>query len=452
MSSFKKFDADAVLTDRSLPNVYRWLFELAQEFAVLGCIETAKTMISLLLSEYASDWQRQRIRFLNLAFAEASQWPEEIPTEEKTEEALDEIEPQAHPRAFKAATNSADDSAMLDMLLQCAVGEDATTGGAAMERSSALADASVIAVRIASEHSSAIEKIETHSKVQEVLGHISKRLAANQQIQYLTERRSIWPLFSTGALARSIPVDTVKVNNLAKDAIETYTQRFKNELLLEMEKNTIASIKSHPEELGEEVPESIFVLPPATDDEISALERKLETKLPADYKEFLKVSNGFGRTWNGYYLDSALDGVDDIDWAEMITDNAIIQLHEPPNGVFDLQFAIDEWPCYKKALQLGSEDVFEFWILPPQETARAIGAYKKALESPEVLEDKRIETMKITDSKYGSWEAFEKLDSSYGTFTKFLQEKVKISAMGCWEGEGQIEQACFSYSCKPDDN
>ncbi|KAH7160969.1 hypothetical protein EDB81DRAFT_783675 [Dactylonectria macrodidyma] len=365
---------------------------------------------------------------------------------------------------------------MLGILLKNADGEDATTGGEAMGRSSALADAFVVAVRIASEHSSSIEEIEAHSKVQEVLGHISKRLAANQQIQYLTERRSIWPLLSAGALARSIPVDTVTVTNLAKDAIDTFTQRLKNgrnehsiekksikELLLELESNTIANAKDFYLELGEEMPESLFVLPPATDEQISALESKLKTKLPADYKEFLKLSNGFGRAWNGYFLDPALNDVDEIDWAEMYTADAPIELHETPTGCFDLETKDNGWPTYEKALQLGTEDLFDFWFLPPQEAAKALKAYKEALKSPEMPEDQRVQTLKIIDSKYGSWEALEKLEwdvvelsdgvnVSFGSFTQFLQEKVKSSAAGCWQGEGQIEEACFSYGCKPGGN
>ncbi|KAH7017251.1 hypothetical protein EDB80DRAFT_704455 [Ilyonectria destructans] len=475
--AFKKFDADAILTDRSLPDVYRSLFALAQEFAILGHIETAKTMISLLLSEYTSDWQRRQIRYLRLAFAEANQWPEEISSDERTEEALNKIEPQMPPNVNYEALDSQNDAAKLETLLKHADGEDATTGGGAMQRSSTLADALVVAIRIASEHASSLEGIENHEKVQEVLGHISKRLSANQQIQYLTERRSIWPLLLSGALSRSIPVDTNKVNALAKDVIDTFTERLKNgrkahpvetksikELLIELERNTVANVERDALEFGGEVPESLFIFPPATDGQVSALEHKLNTKLPNDYKEFLKLSNGFGRTWNGYYLDPPLDGVDDIDWADVYTEDAPIALHETPTGNFDLDLSEEgEWPIYEKALQLGTEDIFDYWFLPPQETKKALEAYREVLKTPEVSEEKKTQTIKLITSKYRSWEAFEKLewvvvemshgeDTSCGSFTQFLQEKVNRSAKGMWQGEGEIEEGCFSYSCKPSGN
>lgn len=55
MASLKKYDPDAILTDPDLGWVYRSMHEMAKEFAILGQIETAKTLISLLLSQYSSE-------------------------------------------------------------------------------------------------------------------------------------------------------------------------------------------------------------------------------------------------------------------------------------------------------------------------------------------------------------------------------------------------------------
>ena len=57
----KKFDRIAILTNPSLKEVYDKLTDLAKEFAVLGEIETTKALISLLLQDTTSDWQRRQI-------------------------------------------------------------------------------------------------------------------------------------------------------------------------------------------------------------------------------------------------------------------------------------------------------------------------------------------------------------------------------------------------------
>jgi hypothetical protein len=50
--------------------------------------------------------------------------------------------------------------------------------------------------------------------------------------------------------------------------------------------------------------------PPATDQQIADLEKQLKIVLPADYKDFLKVSNGFAGTVNNFVVD--IDPVDKI--------------------------------------------------------------------------------------------------------------------------------------------
>ena len=43
--------------------------------------------------------------------------------------------------------------------------------------------------------------------------------------------------------------------------------------------------------------------PPATDEQIAELESQLQIELPNDYKEFLKVTNGFAGTVNEFVVD-----------------------------------------------------------------------------------------------------------------------------------------------------
>lgn len=67
-----------------------------------------------------------------------------------------------------------DDLSQLERLLKHAENCDASTGGEAMQRNNALADALVMAIRLASKHGSSIKETKADVKVQEVLSHASK--------------------------------------------------------------------------------------------------------------------------------------------------------------------------------------------------------------------------------------------------------------------------------------
>ncbi|KAJ4322069.1 hypothetical protein N0V84_005007 [Fusarium piperis] len=473
MTQFKKFDAETILTSSDLPALYHSIHELAKEFAVLGQIKTAKSLISLLLSQYSSDWQLRQIGPLNFAFAEVNEWPDQISQEERTEEALDNLATSITLDLGNESDAEEDDPAELDVLLQTAKHSDASSGGAAIERSNALASALAMAIRLASQHTSSVEEIEADPKVQKALEYIAVRMHANQAINSLIQHRKNWCLLSTGALARKIPVDMTKVKAFGQEVIATFTERLKNgrhthprekkpikELLDELDRNTKANGTSHYAEIEEEVPESLFILPPATDDQISALERRLDIVLPDDYKQFLKISNGFGGSWNGYYLEPPIHGVDDVEWADIYCDTLPLELHETPTGNLDLELPDGrEWPTYGRPLELGSYDVLQSLFIPPHVTRTAIEAYKECLESLKTPDAVKQHTLKHIASKYGSWEAFEKLDwvameehhsesLACGTFMQFLQERVRKSEMS--HREGERDRRSFAYSFMAD--
>ncbi|KAF4962541.1 hypothetical protein FSARC_9319, partial [Fusarium sarcochroum] len=127
MSRSKKFDREAILTNRSLPEVYNSLVDLAQEFAVLGEVDTARSLISLLLRDTTSDWQRNQVRHLEPFFAETNQWPDEILENERTEQKSDKIAPK-HPRDADDADAAQDDQTQLQELLKRARNDDPTLG------------------------------------------------------------------------------------------------------------------------------------------------------------------------------------------------------------------------------------------------------------------------------------------------------------------------------------
>ncbi|KAM0546665.1 hypothetical protein ACHAPJ_010803 [Fusarium lateritium] len=472
MSPSKKFDRLNILTNPSLKDVYRDLISLAEEFAVLGHISTARTLISLLLSEDSSEDQQREIRYLNYAFAETDIWPDEIFMADREEKELEDIamhEPRASPSDSGSEMGDSDYARFHD-LLYTDEGCDATSGRSAKSRSAALADALAIAIDMASDANSGISEIEQDKKVQKVLDHISRRMHSDGAVKCLTERRVNWKILATGALTRKIDVDMARLDALAEEVIATFKKRFEKgrqsqkgsikELLMELDRNTRNNSDTY-EENDEPVPETLFSVP-ATDEQILEVERKLDIQLPNEYRDYLKISNGFGGEglWNGYFLVAPLFGTDDLEWTQGF--ELPIMLHESVTAGWDLSLSDDrEWPSYEKVLLLGRLDIFEIVFIPPDLTKKVFEVYREALGSSHISDDVKQRVHKSIASQYGSWEEFQKLEwvavsfdegspTTHGTFTQLLQDKVRESCRTDSDGGAALRLASIAYSCMPD--
>ncbi|KAJ4245754.1 hypothetical protein NW762_013878 [Fusarium torreyae] len=471
MGTSKKFDRLNILTNPSLKDVYRDLISLAEEFAVLGHISTAKTLISLLLSQDSSEDSQREIQYLNYALAETDNWPDEISMADREEKALEDIamhEPGVSPSDSGSEMGDSDYARFHD-LLYTDEGCDATSGRSAKSRSAALADALAIAIDMASDGSSDIREIEQDKKVQKVLVRISRRMHSDGAVQSLTERRVNWTVLATGALARKIDVDIAKLDALAEEVIATFKERFENgrksqegsieELLMELDRNTRNNNDTH-EENDEPVPETLFSTP-ATDEQILEVERKLDIQLPNEYREYLRISNGFGGEglWNGHFLVAPLFGTDDLEWIKGF--ELPLMLHESVTAGWDLSLPDDrEWPSYEKVLLLGRLDIFEIVFIPPDLTKKVLEAYREALGGSHISDDVKQQIYKSIASQYGNWDEFQKLEwvaasfdegwpTTHGTFTQLLQDKVRESSRTDSEGEAALRLASIAYSCMP---
>ncbi|KAF4944213.1 hypothetical protein FSARC_14728 [Fusarium sarcochroum] len=473
MGPYKKFDRFNILINPSLQEVYHHLITLAEEFAVLGHMSAAKTLISLLLSQDASQDHHREIQYLKYAFAESNIWPDEITLESRREEELEGIvmlEPGVSPSDSGSEMGDTDYARFHDLLYtdeNC----DGMDGRPAMTRSAALADALAIAIDMASEDNPDIQEIEKDKKVQKVLDRISRRMHSHHAAKCLTERRINWSLLATGALARKIPVDLAKLDAFSEEVIATFKNRFEKgrqlhegsikELLIELDRNTRNNSDASQYQM-EPVPETLFSAP-ATDEQILAVERKLDIQLPDDYREYLKISNGFGGEglWNGYHLVAPLFGTDDLEWEEGF--DIPIELHESVTAGWDLSFPDDlEWPSYEKELLLfGRSDIFAVYFIPPDLTKKVLEAYSEAFSSSDISNDLKQQIHKSIASQYGSWDEFQKLEwvavsmdegwpTAHGTFTQFLQDKVRESSRADSEGEAVSRWGSIAYSCMPD--
>ncbi|KAF5662725.1 hypothetical protein FHETE_7831 [Fusarium heterosporum] len=472
MSYEQKFDREAILTNPSLPEVYTKLVDLAQDFAVLGAIGITKDLVSLLLRDTTSDWQRKQLQIFEPFFAAANEWPDEIPEEERSE-ATAERAAAKHDLDTEGSDVRQDEEGQLRGQLKRV--EDAESNHDNRMGSSSLANALYLAVRLASRKVSDINKVRNDKRVQKILERVAKKLYIPGVIRFLAGRHELCGLLSTGVLAQKVPVNEENLKALGENVVKTFAERFKDgriahkfeskpmkELLLELERNTKAKSGGHWAEMEEPAPQTLFV-PPATDEQISNLEKRLDVTLPDDYKEFLKISNGFGGTWNGYHLDPPLFGADDVDWVTEGFELPFLELHDSISGVIELRLPGDlpEWPDSGKTIKIGSEDIFSVLLITPQNTRKILDAYNQAMEGSETPDAAKQQVTKVIEARYGSYEEMQKLEWATveshdsetlpcGTFRQFLEQRLRRTMRGPSPEEYEKEAGSVAFSCLAD--
>ena len=146
---------------------------------------------------------------------------------------------------------------------------------------------------------------------------------------------------------------------------------------------------------------------------LTALEKRLGVDLPADYKDFLAVTNGFGLNatddksefgvYNGAFPTEALHSADQVRWVDAASTFPLDMLEIPSemaNTVVPLMNGAtpttngpsrDVLPLLHRVLEIGKADCDSLWLVPPKVVNKAKDAYftmhemadkggKKALE------------------------------------------------------------------------
>ncbi|KAF5624483.1 hypothetical protein F52700_9652 [Fusarium sp. NRRL 52700] len=467
MAQPNKFDREEILSSTSLPEVYNKLIKLAEEFSVLGEIGTAKDLVSLLLKDTTSQWQRKQLHHFEPFFAAANIWPDEIPDNERSEAAFDKT-------ASKHALDTDDVEEQDDKgNFQEQIKKVHQFGA----DGSSLADALSSAFRLVSKQTSDLEEIQNNSRVQEVLELLAQNLYKRGIISRLAGRHDLSGLLATGALARKVPVDKKKIEVLGKEVVATFTERFSKgrkpldiesrpmkDVLLELERNTKPKSLGFWEEMEQDPPTTLFSLPPATDEQISSLEKRLKVTLPDDYKEFLRITNGFGGTWNGFHLDPPLHSVDDVQWSDPLFEVPFVQFHESISGVLNLDLPKrDDWPNSGPNIEIGREDVLGILLITPDCTKTVLEAYETAFKGSDTSEDDKKQEMKVIEAHYGSYDNMKKLDWATiefhdsedipcGTFRQFLENRLRRTRTVGYPDENSKEAGSLAYSCLADNS
>ena len=457
---------ESVLQNTSLSTVEYELSQCATQLALLGEIDSARELGSILLTAGPVRGRRVFNPQLDFAWKETGQWPEGIPENEKTEQALSELgnvyEGNWGVGVQDESLRTFDEKGLKACLQEDDQYADASTGWSAMAKSQRLVKALDISLRLhpidgkqnsddvvhptdktkgsdgkGTEAGEEIDRLKVSSldkQSADILNRIVARWGANQQITYLAEAHPLWPLFLRGLVADAMDISQDELKAKGGKLVEAFSERLKNppgssplssmttKGLLELaDNNTVKGAgTAHYSEMGDEPPETLL-RDPASKEDISDLEQRLDITLPQDYKAFLSISNGLGCNddgiYNGYFPDPSLHAASDVHWVEDDYIELPVELLEIPREIEALIPAEKhksrlQWdtplPLFDLVLELGTADIDSIWLVHPRLVAQARGAYMKMHEVANGEQRKVLE--RAIQAFAGSMDAFEKLE------------------------------------------
>ncbi|KAJ4302685.1 ribosome-recycling factor [Kalmusia sp. IMI 367209] len=285
------------------------------------------------------------------------------------------------------------------------------TGALAIDASSALVSTLDLVLDVES-HSASVDPAPSSK---DILDEISKHMNANMRIQKLAESRRAWGILKDGALGKALNLDDDKVHAFVHQVENVLDERFRDGRMVPQDmpmRKLLEQIEHNgfhlpdPEDHAPLDPEfeKTFFRKPVAASEITDVEKRLAVDLPDDYKEFLKVSNGFGPLYNGVIFNPPLLKVEEVRW---LTDEEdyFTDLHFDPlddTGVASSDVTVG------KAIEIGKHDIYNTWLIPPSKTDEYKEYVRKTLDhrSSNVSEERKKKMRQQIQSFAGSEEVF----------------------------------------------
>lgn len=444
MNNTTPFPQSEILFNPSLPVVYTHIRTLATELAVLGKIEAASELISLLLQSHDTEREFANVKPLEPAFEYTGLWPDILAHRPRSRELAPRDPPPPPPPK--------DESEYEDLM--------------STERDPARCLAMAVAL-CAEARTGDLDAVVRDERVRRALGMVGERFHAC--VAGVAGYGGLWPVLARGVLARQVGVDEGKLEGVAGEVVRTVRMRLEEgrrgseyagmtvrELLEELDANT----KKYARESGKEISGSCLRAP-ATEAAIRALEKKLDVPaLPEDYREFLLASNGLESVFDGRGMTPPFHAAEDVVLSKHpgIFEHPLVLVSES-SGTDELirQFGSDAWPQVSTQLEIACEYERVFLLTAPVDVKPTVEAYKAALESENVSDAWKAETRQAIVDLYGSLEAFEKLEWAMiydinfdptipvGTLRDWLEETVRKSSEGM---DGSSGEMCLAYGCK----
>jgi hypothetical protein len=259
-------------------------------------------------------------------------------------------------------------------------------------------------------------------ELENILKKIGGNLDGKGQVEYLAESRRGWKVLGGGALAKAIGIDKKKLADFTKEVVDSIEDRIQNgrrkktvdmsvrEILNMMDLNTRtgAAAKLAYYEADEEPPETLFK-DPVTPEQIAETEKRLGIQLPDDYKEFLAATNGFGSCFGGILFEPPLHPCEEIRWFEDDEDYFIDLTLDIPIDLNCTGEDFEDWAKVGKAIEIGTEDIYNVWLIPPQKLSEVKAKVRSVLEGKEYSEQLKNSVRTAATEFAGSMEEWEQL-------------------------------------------
>lgn len=225
-----------------------------------------------------------------------------------------------------------------------------------------------------------------------------------------------WKQLRKKKLAEELEIKDV--DHYIEEGLKTLQQRLNTgpasleksvpELVKFMNENYVAARAANSsEDDGDEAAPS-YLMSPASVDDIQELEDRIGFILPDDYKEFLRVSNGFSENNDPLDMSGIFYGSSCVDWDDLIEETQQgIELLPYKYTAIDLMDTF-KWPK-AQAISLGAGgDEGQIWLFEPKNVKKALEEFERGYENaPE--KDKRVFERGALDL-YGGLEEMRKLD------------------------------------------
>ncbi|KAF4638065.1 hypothetical protein G7Y89_g13 [Cudoniella acicularis] len=424
---FREFVSQQLLAERSPhTRVYSGV-EIALRLAVLGFIPQAVEIINI-----ASKCGDLELRYLYtnglyFAFEAANLWPIIVPEEHRTPKYLEKLDEDDSIKWGTLLGNYDDsvheplppDESGLARLLKFVHGDGERftypfrdDQYILLHQYDARCVAADLALRLGTHEEEARRLISAQDMNDEEKTVHCKRIAKSRLVWRVLKDEGG---FNSGENKNETLLEFERLRDIFRQNRDGGTQRpFKDKTMLELiqilDRNTVShdldedaddaelsDLREHnPSLLGNRT----IMHQPATDSDIAKIEEKFKFKIPEDYKEFLKITNGLEGIWNGYFHMRHLEGVDEISQGDDVLkgDSALpcelITWEELPFQV--------KWPSLdlERALNLNKDfDSGNTWLVEPKLIKEAVQNFFDAFDEAN-LDDKAKATVERTVSSY----------------------------------------------------
>ncbi|KAH0346566.1 hypothetical protein KCU81_g3978, partial [Aureobasidium melanogenum] len=428
-----------ILTIPHISAVEFCILGLAFRFALLGRVDAARDFTELYYSRPALE--NLNLRAL-VVYWRMTEFPTGIPEDFTTDAFFEDYiksygyEDLRWPADVKPHQRTEDEAGLNAIL--------SSDQGSKYRMSPAIIPALEMTVKLAEERN--VDPL-TDPKINEILATFPKRSFSTLEESSLVGSPRCARVFMSGALARIWGLSDQELDSRAAELLEASRQRYWygpssrgpetiSELLQSCNNDTIARSDLHWQELGEEKPTTLY-RSPASDEQISNLEQRLNVTLPEDFKAFLRISNGFrlettdfGGIWNGYFPGPYLRSVDEIDWIDCRQCKLGFYQLTLPGLLKDYRDStqadgekLPNTPIFTDVVCIANEDIYRIWLIPPRLMQQMRDHYKQLYEMVNDAGKRIIE--RAIDDFAGSRDEWEKLD------------------WGCWASGGEISEDSF---------